>query len=94
MPESVAYLTCPDCMMPNHVANDAIKYMCFSCFAEIVFETCEECTYKQSVPKRWQTAFTCGRCGTRCDLPRGQRWYSTSTKAFGVQGYGYVYPKL
>ena len=25
-------------MMPNHVANDSIKYMCFSCFAEVVFE--------------------------------------------------------
>ncbi len=89
----MAYLTCPDCMMPNHVGDDAIKYLCLSCYAEIVFETCGDCTYKQSIPKRWQAAYTCGRCGARCNIPR-QRFFSSSTKAKGVQGYGYVYPKL
>ena len=89
----MAYLTCPDCMMPNHVGDDAIKYHCFSCSAEIVFESCVECHFQQAIPARWQVAFTCGRCGARCDIPR-RRMYSTSTKALRVVGYGYVYPKL
>ena len=89
----MAYLTCPDCMMPSPVGDDAVKYACMSCFAEIVFETCADCGFKQSIPSRWQSAYTCGRCGARCVLPR-RRLYSTSTKALGVEGYGYVYPKL
>jgi hypothetical protein len=89
----MAYMTCPDCMMPNHVADDAAKYHCFSCHAEIVFETCGECEFKQAIPSRWQRAYTCGRCGAKCDIPR-QRFYSTATKAMAVMGYGYVYPKL
>ena len=89
----MAYLTCPDCMMPNSVGDDAVKYMCMSCYAEIVFETCEDCAYKQSIPYRWQGAYTCGKCGARCELPR-RRMYSSSTKAHGVQGYGYVYPRV
>jgi hypothetical protein len=89
----VAYLTCPDCMMPNHVGDDAVKYQCTSCYAEVVFERCGGCGYQQSIPFRWQGAFTCGRCGARCEIPR-QRLYSTSTRALRVEGYGYVYPKL
>jgi hypothetical protein len=89
----VAYLICPDCMMPNHVGDEAVRYRCFSCFAEIVFETCTECEYQQSIPKAWMGAFSCGKCGARVDIPR-HRLYSTSTKALGVKGYGYVYPKL
>ena len=54
MLEHVAYLVCPDCMMPNHVGDDAAKYHCFSCHAEIVFETCGECGFEQSIPSRWQ----------------------------------------
>ena len=93
MPCAVAYLTCPDCMMPNHVGDEAVKYACMSCFAEIIFETCGECGFRQSIPSRWQGAYTCGKCRSRCELPR-RRMYSTSTKALGGQGYGYVYPKL
>ena len=89
----MAYLTCPDCMMPNPVADDARKYTCFTCAAEIVFETCAECGFKQSIPARWQGAFTCGHCGAKCEIPR-QRFYSAGTRADGVQGYGYVYPRL
>lgn len=89
----MAYLTCPDCMMPNNVGDDAVRYHCFSCSAEIIFETCADCGYEQAVPARWQVAFTCGQCRTRCILPR-QRFYSSSTKAKKVRGYAYVYPKL
>ena len=88
----MAYLTCPDCMMPNPVADDAVKTTCFSCFAEIVFETCPDCGFQQSIPKRLQGAFTCGRCSARVPIPHS-RLYSTSTKAMVVQGYGYAYPR-
>jgi hypothetical protein len=80
-------------MMPNNVGDDAIKYHCFSCSAEIVFETCAECGYDQAIPARWQVAYTCGKCEKRCSIPR-RRLYSTSTKAHVVKGYGYVYPKF
>lgn len=89
----MAYLVCPDCMMPNDVGDDAAQYQCYSCFAQVVFETCGDCGFRQSIPLGWQGAFTCGRCGEKCDIPR-RRLYSSSTKARGVQGYGYVYPKL
>ena len=51
----MAYLKCPDCMMPNNVSDDAATYRCFSCFAEIVFDTCTECDYQQAIPSRWHT---------------------------------------
>ncbi|HEX6845144.1 MAG TPA: hypothetical protein VF235_08530 [Actinomycetota bacterium] len=89
----MAYLTCPDCMMPNVVADDAIHYWCFSCSAQVIFEGCKRCGYQQAIPARWQVAFTCGQCETRVEIPR-QRFYSTSAKAAKVKGYGYVYPKL
>lgn len=89
----MAYLTCPDCMMPNSVGDDAIKYACFSCFAEIIFQECLACRLTQAIPTRWQNAFTCGRCGGKVDIPR-TRLYSTSAKAKDVRGYGYIYPKL
>jgi hypothetical protein len=79
--------------MPNAVGDDAIKYQCLSCFAEIVFETCAGCGYRQSVPVRWHTAFTCGRCDARCELPR-RRMFGSSTKAQGVEGYGFAYPRV
>jgi ribosomal protein S27E len=88
----MAYLTCPDCMMPNPVADDAVKATCFSCYAEIVFETCPDCGYEQSILRRLQRAFTCGRCSARVAIPYA-RLYSTSTKAMVVQGYGYAYPR-
>lgn len=80
-------------MTPNHVGDTSAKYLCFSCFAEIVFETCDSCGFRQSIPSRWQRAYTCGRCLERCEIPR-VRLYSTATKASTVEGYGYVYPKL
>ena len=89
----VAYLTCPDCMMANDVGDDAVNYMCFSCYSQIVFETCKECGFQQSIPARWQLAYTCGKCGERGEIPR-RRGYATSTKARVVRGYGYTYPRL
>jgi hypothetical protein len=79
--------------MPNSVGDDAIKYQCMSCYAEIVFETCAICGYKQSIPTRWHSAYTCGKCDARCELPR-RRLYSSSTKAVGVEGYGFAYPRI
>jgi ribosomal protein S27E len=89
----MAYLTCPDCMMPNPVGDDAVKYACFTCYAEIIFETCPACSYKQAIPSRWQRAFTCGHCGDRVDIPR-TRTFALSTKAREVVGYGSVYPRM
>ena len=88
----MAYLTCPDCRMPNPVGDDAVKYACFTCYAEIVFEACPSCAYKQAIPTRWQRAFTCGACGGRVEIPR-QRFFATSTRANQVEGYGYTYPR-
>jgi len=93
MPPAMAYLRCPDCMMPNHVSDDAAKYHCFSCFAEIVFQSCEEFGFEQAIPSRWREAFTCGKCEARVAIPH-RRAYSTATKALVVQGYGYTYPKF
>ena len=89
----MAYLTCPDCRMPNPVADDAIKYMCFSCFAHIVFETCPTCGFDQAIPSRWQVAFTCGKCDQKVAIPR-MRLYSSSTKAVRVTGFGYTWPRM
>jgi ribosomal protein S27E len=79
--------------MPNAVGDDAVNYRCMSCFAEIVFETCGDCGHRQSIPARWHTAFTCGKCGAKCTLPH-RRTYSASTRARGVEGYGYTYPRF
>jgi hypothetical protein len=89
----MAYLTCPDCMMPNPVGDEAIAYRCFACFSEVVFETCRACGYQQSIPARWVAAFACGKCGEKVGIPY-RRLYSTSTKARWVQGYGYLYPRV
>ena len=90
---SVAYLTCPDCMMPSAVGDDAVAFRCTSCFIEVIFETCADCGFRQSIPSRWHTAYTCGKCGAKCLLPR-RRMYATSTNAFGVEGCGYTYPRF
>ncbi len=89
----MAYLTCPDCMVPSPVADDAPRYLCFSCYAEIFFQTCPECGFKQAIPGRWREAFTCGKCGGKVSIPYRRSW-ANSTKAKDVQGYGYVYPKF
>jgi hypothetical protein len=80
-------------MMPNPVADDAVQATCFSCFAELVFETCQGCGYQQSIPRRWEKAFSCGKCRSRVPIPRARR-YSTSTKAMVVQGYGFTFPRV
>ena len=79
--------------MPNPVADDAIKYMCFSCFAHIVFESCPSCGHDQAIPSRWQVAFSCGKCGEKVAIPR-MRLYSRSTKAVRVTGFGYTWPRM
>jgi hypothetical protein len=89
----MAYLTCPDCMMPNPVPDDASNYRCFTCFAEIIFQRCPECRFNQAIPARWQKAFTCGKCGGMVEIPR-RRSYVTSSRANQVEGYGYVYPRM
>ena len=50
-------------MMPSPVGDDAIAYRCHSCFTEVVFESCGGCGFRQSIPSRWHTAYTCGKCG-------------------------------
>ena len=71
-------------MMPNHVGDSAAKYMCTSCYAEVVFETCGSCGYRQSIPFRWQRAFTCGRCLERCDIPRARLYSKAGKKVLNV----------
>ena len=89
----MAYLVCPDCRMSTQVSDDSTQYMCFGCFAQIIFETCPECGFDQAIPARWQNAFSCGKCGEKVTIPR-VRLYSSSTKANVVSGYGYTYPKF
>jgi ribosomal protein S27E len=89
----MAFLTCPDCRMSTQVSDDSIEYMCFGCFAQIIFVTCPECSFQQSIPARWQNAFSCGNCGERVAIPR-VRLYSTATKAKVVAGYGFTYPRF
>ena len=89
----MASLTCPDCRMSTQVSDDAIQYMCFGCFAQIIFETCPDCGFDQAIPSRWQSAFSCGKCSEKVLIPR-VRLYSSSTKAKVVAGYGFTYPKF
>lgn len=88
----MAYLTCPWCHTPQHVADEAAEYQCFSCYGDIRFFQCPHCSLVQTVNKRW-TAFTCGKCDQKVDLPR--RWgYATGAKAGRVEGTGHPHPKL
>ena len=80
-------------MMPNPVGDDAIGYACFSCFSQVSFQTCTECSYGQSISHRWVGAFACGKCGAKVEIPR-RRTYGTSTRARLVQGYGHMYPRV
>jgi ribosomal protein S27E len=89
----MAYLTCPDCRMPNSMSDDSANFTCMSCFAQVIFQTCEGCGYRQAIPSRWQTAFTCGKCDRKVDIPR-TRSYALATKARQVEGYGHSYPKM
>ncbi len=87
------YLTCPDCRVQQQVDDEAIEYRCISCAAGVVFEPCPTCGYTQTIASRWQTAFTCGKCGRRVEIPR-TRTFGASSKAKAVRGYGDSFPKL
>ena len=88
----MAYLTCPWCLTPQLIADDAAEYQCFTCYGEIRFFECPDCHTVQTVNKRWQ-AFTCGHCDRKIDLPR--RWgYANAAKAMKVTDTGQPYPKL
>jgi hypothetical protein len=67
-------------------------YTCFTCYGQIRFFQCPHCEYVQTVSERW-TAFTCGRCEKKVDLPH--RWaYDPNAKALFVEGTGHPYPRL
>jgi ribosomal protein S27E len=89
----MAYITCPECRVPQQVSDDAARYQCFGCYSDIVFETCTECGFVQAIPSRAEKAFTCGHCEQKVDLPF-TREFSTTTKAKNVQGYGFTYPRF
>jgi len=88
----MAYVTCPWCLTPQHVADEDSGYQCFTCAAEIRFFKCPECGFVQTVNKMW-TVFICGRCEATLDLPR--RWgYLPGARASLVEGAGQSWPKL
>jgi len=88
----MAYLTCPWCLTPQLIADEAAEYRCFTCSGDIRFFACPECSTIQTVSKRWR-AFICERCEAKVDLPH--RWgYASSAKALRVQGTGKAWPPL
>ena len=88
----MAYLTCPWCLTPQLIADDAAEYRCFTCYGEIRFFQCPECSTVQTVNKRWKS-FTCGTCDRKVDLPL--RWgYSNAATALRVSTTGQPYPRL
>jgi hypothetical protein len=88
----VAYPTCPWCLTPQLIADEAAEYRCFTCYAEVRFFACPNCSLVQTVSKRW-SAFTCGKCERKVDLPF--RWgYADAAKAMAARGTGHPYPKL
>ena len=88
----MAYLTCPWCLTPQLIADDAAEYQCFTCYGEIRFFQCPECRTVQTVNKRWHL-FTCGHCDRKLELP--YRWgYAQGATALKVTATGQPYPKL
>jgi hypothetical protein len=88
----MAYLTCPWCLTPQLIADEADEYKCYTCTAEVRFFQCPNCSAVQSVNKRWR-AFICGRCNTKVDLPH--RWvYDRATTAIRVEVTGKSWPPL
>lgn len=88
----MAYPTCAGCMVPQMVSDDAVSFLCFTCFSEIRFHTCPNCGLSQSVVASW-AAYTCGKCDRKVDTPR--RWgYADSPKSTRVEGVASPYPKL
>jgi hypothetical protein len=89
---AMAYPECPDCRVPQLVPDEADAYTCFTCYANIRFYRCPNCTYQQSIVKRW-SSFACGRCERKVD-PDPRPRYSTALRARDSSGVGYMYPKL
>lgn len=88
----MAYLTCPWCLTPQLIADEAAEYRCYTCAAEVRFFQCPNCQAVQSVNKRWR-AFTCGKCNTKVDLP--YRWgYDRTATAIRVEVTGKSWPPL
>lgn len=88
----MAYLTCPWCLAPQLVADEVSGYQCFTCYADVVFYACPECSLVQTVSKRW-AKFICSNCEAVLDLPR--RWgYAAGATALFVKGTGTSWPKL
>ena len=78
--------------MPTEVSDGAIRYQCFSCFAEVGFETCAHCGFVQTIAVRWGNKYTCGKCEREVRMsPR--RAYGTSARAREVRGYGFTSPR-
>lgn len=88
----MAYLTCPWCLTPQLIADEAAEYRCFTCNGEIRFFACPGCSMVQTVSKRWR-AFSCFKCDTKVDLP--YQWsYAAAGKAVRVEGTGKAWPPL
>ncbi len=88
----MAYITCPWCLTPQLIGDDAPGYQCFTCAGEIRFYECPECKLVQTVSKKWRS-FRCGKCDTKLDLPH-QFGYFNAAKAFRVRGTGKSWPPL
>ena len=56
----MAYLTCPWCLTPQLIADEAPEYRCYTCAAEVRFFKCPNCSLVQTVSKQWRM-FTCGK---------------------------------
>lgn len=88
----MAWITCPWCRTPQQVADEANEYRCFGCSGDVMIYRCPECSFVQTVNKRWEK-FICGKCQQVLDLPR--RWsYSREATARFVEGSGISWPRL
>lgn len=82
----MAYLTCPWCLTPQIVRDEAYEFRCYTCAAEVRFFKCLNCMLVQTVNKKWRS-FTCGGCEQKIDLP--YRWgYDPAATAMSVDGTG------
>jgi predicted RNA-binding Zn-ribbon protein involved in translation (DUF1610 family) len=89
----MAYLTCPWCLMAQQVDEAAPTFHCYSCGSDLRFAECSSCGFKQSVRRDW-SAFTCGRCGSKTELPRATGYEPGALKAYQVQGVGRSWPAV
>jgi len=88
----MAYVTCPWCLAPQLVGDEADEYRCFTCNGKIRFFQCPHCGLVQSVNRDW-AAFTCGKCDRKVDLPR-QYGYAGSARAVRAEGTALPWPKF